>query len=79
MEKPHPSTLYSQPLHGRRIRLLDLVGGGGARQKGGELQGTLRIADLDSGFRAPSFEALSYVWGEDSDCESMFCFRFHEY
>jgi hypothetical protein len=60
-----PASLYSQDLRGRRIRLLDLSSVLPGEQE--PLQGNLRVVSLDRGYMPPTYEALSYVWGEDSD------------
>jgi hypothetical protein len=64
----NPASLYSQDLHGRRIRLLELS----SFLPGDEepLQGDLRVVSLDRKFKTPTYEALSYVWGEDADSPS---------
>jgi hypothetical protein len=60
-----PASLYSQDLRGRRIRLLDLSFVLPGEQE--PLQGNLRVVSLNRGYWTPTYEALSYVWVEDSD------------
>jgi hypothetical protein len=68
MASSHPARLYSQDLHGRCIRLLDLSSVLPGEKE--PLQGDLRVISLDRGYWTPTYEALSYVWGEDSDSPS---------
>ena len=59
------STLYKERLEGRRIRLLEILPG-----KGDTIDCRLVPADLDS---PPSYEALSYVWGDKTDTRIITC------
>ena len=59
------ANIYSQDLHGRRIRVLVLSSVQPARENEA-LRGDLRVVSLDRRFEPPTFEALSYVWGEDA-------------
>ena len=68
MAKPNSASLYSQDLHGRRIRLLDLSSVVPGKDE--PLKGDLRIVSLDRKLINPNYEALSYVWGKDTDSPS---------
>jgi hypothetical protein len=66
MPRPLLASVYSQPLGGRRIRLLNLS----SSLPGEPLQGHLTVVSLDRRLKIPTYDALSYVWGEDSDAPS---------
>lgn len=64
MAEPNSASLYSQDLRSRRIRLLDLS----ATPRGeNDLRGDLKVVFLD---RHPTYDAISYVWGNDADSPS---------
>ncbi|TPX11563.1 uncharacterized protein E0L32_007774 [Thyridium curvatum] len=66
----HADTYTYQPLKPNEIRLLHILPAASPEE---EVKCTLTVESLDDGKGRPSFEALSYTWGDPSEEHTVLC------